>query len=145
MKNRFLIKLFALALIVGVSFTACKDYDDDISGLTGQITNLKSQLDAINAKDFATETTLASLIQYIDQLETKLDTLNSKDFATDTNLESIKSKLDTLNLNDFATETTLASLIAYIDDIETKLDGLNTLLTQPRALSNPSLLAIPLK
>lgn len=50
MKKKLFFKLFIFAVIgTFVTFTSCKDYDDDIDNLQGQITSLKTTVDAIDA------------------------------------------------------------------------------------------------
>jgi len=79
--------------------------------------------DALLAKDFATETTLAAILAKLisaPATEAKQDQLLAKDFATETTLAKILNKLisspateekqDALLAKDFATETTLAKI-----------------------------------
>jgi hypothetical protein len=50
MKKKLFFKLFIFAVIgTFVTFTSCKDYDDDIDDLQSQITSLKATVDAVNA------------------------------------------------------------------------------------------------
>src|SRR5690554_4186404 len=50
MKKKFLFKFMVFAVIGSlVTMTSCKDYDDDIDNLQGQITSLKTTVDAIDA------------------------------------------------------------------------------------------------
>lgn len=50
MKKSYFFKLFIFAVIGAfVTVTSCKDYDDDIDNLQGQINNLKSIVDAVNS------------------------------------------------------------------------------------------------
>ena len=45
MKNRLLLKLFTVAVIVGMAFTtSCKDYDDDINSLRKSLEAQKTEL-----------------------------------------------------------------------------------------------------
>jgi len=67
-----------------------------------------SKQDTLNAKDFATQTTLAAVLAKIitaPATEAKQDTLNAKDFATQTTLASILAKL-------IANPSTEATLLA---------------------------------
>lgn len=72
--------------------------------LKGVADNILLDTSALVAKDFATETTLASVL---------LDTtaLVAKDFATETTLASILLDTTAIAAKDFATETTLASVL----------------------------------
>lgn len=50
MKKKLFFKFFIFAVIGAfVTFTSCKDYDDDITDLQSQITALKTTVDAVNA------------------------------------------------------------------------------------------------
>jgi len=62
-----------------------------------------TQLTSINAKDFATQTTLEAA-------RVLLASLDGKDFATQTTLEAARVLLASLDGKDYATQTTLASL-----------------------------------
>ena len=50
MKKKYFFKFFLFTVIATmVTFTACKDYDDDIDHLQDQITSLKATVDQINS------------------------------------------------------------------------------------------------
>ena len=94
------------------------------SGLNGlmrlEIKTLTDNLTTLNAKDFATQTSLAAL----------LASFTSKDFATQTTLAAAKTVLDsissaftTLNAKDFATQTTLAAAKTVLDNILSDLQN----------------------
>jgi len=104
--------------------TALNGYVD---GLEGYNDGLEAGFATLNGKDFATQTTLASILAKIiaaPATEAKQDALNAKDFATQTTLASILAKIiaspateakqDTLNAKDFATQTTLAAILAKL-------------------------------
>lgn len=95
----------------------------------------ETTLSLLEGKDFATETTLdlvraccdASKL-VLDAIKAELVTLNAKDFATETTLALLEGK-------DFATQTTLAALLACCnliegntDQLEAKLDSIISLL-----------------
>jgi len=95
-----------------------------LSSAKSVLDNIKSALDTLNATDFSTETTLASVL-------TELQSIDSKDFATETTLSLIKTAIDSINtsvdvaLSTRASETTLANAKDVLDDIKTALDTLN--------------------
>jgi len=105
----------------------------DPSVQAADISAIKSDIALIEAKDFATETTLASILADTTSLDGKdfatevtlasilADTtsLDGKDFATEVTLASILADTTSLDGKDFATETTLASILADT----TSLDG----------------------
>ena len=81
------------------------------------------------------------MIGHVDGIETALTTLNGKDFATQTTLASILAKIitspateakqDTLIAKDFATQTTLAAILSKIIEspaTEAKLETVRALL-----------------
>lgn len=78
--------------------------------------DIKTKLDTLNAKDFATETTLNDIKGLITTINSNIDVALSTRATEATalliksNLDDVKTKLDTLNAKDFATETTLASI-----------------------------------
>ena len=48
MKKKFFLKFFLFTVIATlVTFTSCKDYDDDINDLQGQITSLETTVGQI--------------------------------------------------------------------------------------------------
>lgn len=74
------------------------------------LSSIDGKFTTLNAKDFATQTTLAAVLAKIiaaPATEAKQDTGN-------TSLSSIDGKLTTLNAKDFATQTTLAAVLAKI-------------------------------
>ncbi|MDE5728466.1 MAG: DUF4988 domain-containing protein, partial [Duncaniella sp.] len=52
MNKKFIHVLLSTSLIVGsaASFTACKDYDDDINDLQGQINSIRTTLEGLQEK-----------------------------------------------------------------------------------------------
>lgn len=79
--------------------------------------------DILNAKDYATQTTLASLLAKVisaPATEANQATLNAKDFATQTTLASILAKI----IASPATETTLTSIAGYVDGLEALLTAI---------------------
>ena len=79
--------------------------------------DVKTAVEAIELKDFATEVTLDALATTDFATEATLASIDGKDFATEATLSSIDGKdfatettLGTLAAKDFATETTLASI-----------------------------------
>lgn len=51
MKKNFLLKFFLFTVVATlVTFTSCQDYDDDIAKLDGDITSLRTQVSALQAK-----------------------------------------------------------------------------------------------
>ena len=60
MNKKFLSAILFGALMVGSTgtFTSCKDYDDDIKDLQGQL-DKKASLDELNSKVSALETSIA--------------------------------------------------------------------------------------
>jgi len=79
--------------------------------------DVKTDLDSLVAKDYATETTLGSVLSAVDDIEPKLDTLIAKDYATETTLVGLKSDFEGV---DFSTETTLATRLSE-SDFDTKI------------------------
>jgi hypothetical protein len=88
-----------------------------------------AELIALNATDFATETTLASILSDTTSIDGKVATevtlaallvaFNAEDFASETTLASLAA-------TDFATETTLATLAGTDFATQTTLADLNT-------------------
>lgn len=87
-----------------------------------------TELQTLNATDFATETTLAAAAADIASLE-------AKDFATETTLASAAADIASLEAKDFATETTLAALAAEDFATETTLDAVKTSVENTEAKS----------
>lgn len=114
------------------------DIEVNTDEIEAKLEDVKTKLDTVNSylasldgKDFATETTLASIIPLIDGIEAILTSIQGTDFATETTLASVlaavdglealvtstNSKLDTLNANDFATEAKQDSIITELQTI----------------------------
>lgn len=96
---------------------------------------VRQLLVTLNAKDYATETTLSALKLVADNLEALLTSLDGKDFATETTLNSIKTvldavKLDTalldVNLSTRASETTLNAIKLVTDQMQFTAGKLRT-------------------
>ena len=95
-----------------------------------------SSLTTLNAKDFATQTTLALIKAKTDNLDAALSTLK-------TVLDNIKAKTDNLT-SDPATQTTLALIKAKTDNLDTALSTMKTVLDNIKTktdnlTNNPSL------
>lgn len=85
-------------------------------------TDAIAQLVLVNAKDFATETTLSALA--------------AVDFATEAKQDAEIALLTTINAKDFATETTLSVLAAVDFATEAKQDNI---ITELQAIKNASI------
>ncbi len=85
MNKKFLSVILFSALMVGTAgtFTSCKDYDDDIKDLQGQL-DKKASLDELNSKVSALETSIA---------EAKTEASNAKTAAQEA-LDKAKEALD---------------------------------------------------
>ncbi len=106
MKNRLLLKLFTVAVIVGMAFTtSCKDYDDDINSLRksleAQKTELQQAIDGVQSglttlegKVNTINTQIAGLQADLSAMETELGKKASK-----TELAAEKAALETLIAN----------------------------------------------
>jgi hypothetical protein len=75
--------------------------------------DIKTAVESIDLKDFATETTLAAAAADLGLIE-------GKDFATETTLAAAAADLGLIEGKDFATETTLAAMAADIVSLEAK-------------------------
>lgn len=100
------------------------------------VTNTK--LDALIAKNFATETTLAAMsaaqATAANQATAngKLDTLIAKDFATSAKQDTANGKLDTLIAKDFATAANQATTNGKLDTLIAKDFATETTLQKTR-------------
>ena len=85
MNKKFLSVILFSALMAGTAgtFTSCKDYDDDIKDLQGQL-DKKASLDELNSKVSALETSIA---------EAKTEASNAKTAAQEA-LDKAKEALD---------------------------------------------------
>ena len=85
MNKKFLSVILFSALMTGTAgtFTSCKDYDDDIKDLQGQL-DKKASLDELNSKVSALETSIA---------EAKTEASNAKTAAQEA-LDKAKEALD---------------------------------------------------
>jgi len=121
---------------IACSTTFSGDVEVDTDALEALVSDMLEKQDTLIAKDFATQTTLASVLAKIiaaPATEAKQDTLIAKDFATQTTLASVLAKIiaapateakqDTLIAKDFATQTTLASTL---DSLGAKADAAAT-------------------
>ncbi len=115
----------------GAPFATLKDASGNIvsPATEAKLEQVRGLLATIDGKDFATQTTLNSLLTAFnaedfasdDKLEAVrllLQTLSSKDFATQTTLNAL---LTAFNGEDFATQTTLAQVLAKLTKLETDL------------------------
>lgn len=108
MKKKLFLKFFVLAVIGAfVTFTSCKDYDDDISGL-------KTELNALKA-DVVKKSELEALKT---SLETKISALEAK-MATKDDL-ALYVKLETYNAFKTSVEAEIAALKAGLEKAATK-------------------------
>lgn len=106
------------------------------------LSDIESAVDGLEAKDFATQTTLAAilakiiaapateakqdtLIGHVDGLEGAFTTLNAKDFATQTTLAAVLAKIIAAP----ATEAKQDTIIGHVDGLETLIGTTNTTLT----------------
>lgn len=95
-KNLF--KFLVLAVLATfVTFTACKDYDDDINKLEGQISNLKTELpakmDAVKTElTAAIDAKIKTVTDEITALKSKLAELE-KNSATQADLDAVKKEI----------------------------------------------------
>ena len=98
-----------------------------VDGIEGLLATIDTVLDAINAKDFATETTLSSQLNIT--LAALRDSIAGAGPNTNTiydleqTLESIKTFLDN---EDFASATNQSAIIGHLDEVEaylTSIDG----------------------
>ncbi|NLD22648.1 MAG: hypothetical protein GX670_00235, partial [Bacteroidales bacterium] len=135
-----------------MTFTSCKDYDDDISNLEGQISALKSELPtkidvvkaelgpAMDTKIAAVNGEIASLKTKLAALETSgvkkadLDALKTEILEKVISLEvyqafKTKTEEDLTELrNEIGTKATQDDLDAFILEVTAKFDELNTTL-----------------
>jgi len=98
------ISAAALPLPTGAATSAKQDT------IIGHVDGIETALTTLNAKDFATQTTLAALLAKViaaPSTEAKQDTIIA---AVDT----LEASFTTLNAKDFATQTTLAAVLAKI-------------------------------
>jgi len=127
-----------------------QDTVDELQDVNSELNSQTTELQALNAKDFATETTLSAaaadiaLIEAKDfATETTLSNLNSKvtavdtdnvtvvssvlptGAATETSLAAAAADLALIEAKDFATETTLSAIAADISTIETEISEVN--------------------
>ncbi|NLD24840.1 MAG: hypothetical protein GX670_11540, partial [Bacteroidales bacterium] len=150
MKKKLLLKVFLFTVIATlVTFTSCKDYDDDISNLEGQISALKSEVSsqinavkaelgpAMDAKIAAANGEITSLKTKLTGLEKELADLKKElgKTASQADLDALNNRLDavkteilekTISLevfNAFKTkaEEDLAELRTGLVDLETRL------------------------
>lgn len=115
MKKKFLSSLLFAALVGGAvsTFTACKDYDDDINSLRSKIDNLE----AVKAVKADVDAALASLKSQLEAAKGELEAADAK----------LQAAIDTK-----ADKTALASLEARVATLESKvavLEGLEAKLT----------------
>lgn len=102
-----------------------------VDGLEGNTDEIEAKLDAINAQDFATETTLSQVHNAVDELEARIGEVSSTPTVNtiQDRLKGIKTVLDSVDGNDFATQTTLTSVLTELQAINTNTDGLEATLT----------------
>lgn len=115
MKKKFLSSLLFAALVGGAvsTFTACKDYDDDINSLRSKIDNLET----VKAVKADVDAALASLKSQLEAAKGELEAADAK----------LQAAIDTK-----ADKTALASLEARVATLESKvavLEGLEAKLT----------------
>lgn len=92
---------------------------EDINGSTATeetLATAKGVLDSLNAKDFATDTTLASVKAELEQVRQLLTGV-----ATENKLEQARVLLDTISTKDFATSSNQDALKTVVDDLKSEL------------------------
>lgn len=137
MKKKFLSSLLFAALVGGAvsTFTACKDYDDDINNLQSKIDNLEN----IKAVKTDVDAAITNLKTQLEQADAQLKTaIESK--ADQTALSKLEAKVVTLESKISTLEdakTTLQDLInkkadkTYVDELYAKLLTVDGKLAEP--------------
>ena len=143
MKKKLLFKLFIFAVIGAfVTVTSCKDYDDDISRLDGELSTIKadyaSKIDALKTElNSAIDAKVKTVSDEVTALKTKVTTLETN-AATKADIDAAKAEilgkvvaLEVFNTFKTTTEAELTQLKADLAKAATKeeLDGVEAALT----------------
>lgn len=138
MNKKFLSVILFSALMVGTAgtFTSCKDYDDDIKDLQGQL-DKKASLDDLNAKVATLQTAVDEAKAAANEAKTKaqeaLDKAGSGSGVSEADLTALKSEL----------EAQIAKL-ASLEAVDTKIAALKTSL-ESQFISDEELKALATK
>lgn len=108
-----------------------------LATISGHVDGIEGQFTTLNAKDFATQTTLATRAS-----ESTLSTLNSTVATISGHIDGIESSLTSINSKDFATQTTLALLNSTTTTISGHLDGIETALAGTLTVDNDGTFAV---
>lgn len=92
---------------------------DNIADVESNTGNILTEIQALNAKDFATETTQSNIKTGIDTANATLSTINNSASGAETNTGLIHT--DTASI-----DTKMSTLIGYVDEVETKLSDANS-------------------
>ncbi|MEL5896393.1 hypothetical protein AAE250_23240 [Bacteroides sp. GD17] len=142
MNKKFLSVILFSALMVGTAgtFTSCKDYDDDIKDLQGQL-DKKASLDELNAKVATLQTAVDEAKATANEAKTKaqeaLDKAGSGSGVSEADLTALKAELEA----QIAKLASLEAVDTKIAALKTELEGsitdavLKTLSTKVDALS----------
>ena len=130
MNKKFLSVILFSALMAGTAgtFTSCKDYDDDIKDLQGQL-DKKASLDELNSKVSALETSIA---------EAKTEASNAKTAAQEA-LDKAKEALDKAGQGGSSSEE-IAALKAALEkaqaDLQKQIDKMASLETVDKKIAD---------
>ena len=143
MKKKLFFKLLVFAVIAAfVTVTSCKDYDDDISRLDGELSTIKadyaSKIDALKTElNSAIDAKVKTVSDEVTALKTKVTTLETN-AATKADIDAAKAEilgkvvaLEVFNTFKTTTEAELTQLKADLAKAATKeeLDGVEAALT----------------
>ena len=130
MNKKFLSVILFSALMAGTAgtFTSCKDYDDDIKDLQGEL-DKKASLDELNSKVSALETSIA---------EAKTEASNAKTAAQEA-LDKAKEALDKAGQGGSSSEE-IAALKAALEkaqaDLQKQIDKMASLETVDKKIAD---------
>lgn len=80
MKKQLLTKLFALAVIIGIGFTSCKDYDDEINKVANDLSALRTELEGkLQTQQQTFNQSIADLQSQLSNVMTELNNRVTKD------------------------------------------------------------------
>jgi len=138
-KGATITKLFLLVAMMGVIFTGCKDYDDDIDSLQTDVTalessynDMKSAQDALSAK----VTTLESAVQNATDATARQNAQNALEKANDalTKINKIVSDIEALQTGKVSKADYDAAVKSINDRIDAITPTLNVLIGQVTSL-----------
>ena len=134
------------------------DLSAAIADLEQAVQDILAGVQSLDAKDYATETTLAAALVQLQDASALLASLDAKDYATETTLATRASEatlatraseatladvlteaaaaaalLASIDAKDFATETTLAAVLAALGDVATQTTLADLLASQNAA------------